>query len=425
MTIWSQRYIHIRKRITRLLPTVTTRGRHSLRRFLLAAIVCVSLLPGCAAIRKEPSPAPALERVRFFLPDFGDDLAYDGLAQSIRQSLVYLEKIPPKRPFRFGRDLYTAAHVIRSLTHFLEFIETRPSPPELKTFIKTHYRIYRSIGSDETGKVLFTGYYEPTLRGCRTKNGPYRHPIYSLPADLLTIDLSRFSARFKNETIVGRVHGQTVVPYYDRKEIEENGLAEDIAKPLAWVDDPIDLFFLHIQGSGKIILESGETLFVHYHGANGRPYRSIGKLLIDEGKIERDRMSMQAIRRYLKENPLELEAVLHYNPSYVFFKIESDGPFGALGVKLTPGRSLALARRLFPAGALAFIETQRPLISGDGHIQQWTDCKRFVLNQDTGGAIRGPGRADLFWGGGPYAEIAAGFMQHPGNIYFIILKPDP
>jgi len=400
-------------------------ARHKSFQVLLTVFLLLPLLPGCALIKTEPLPESALERVRFSSHlDFSDDLDYDGLTASMLQSLAYLKKIPPERSFRFGRDLYTAAHMIQTLTHFLEFIETKPQPQALKQFIRTHYRIYRSLGAEETGRVLFTGYYEPTLRGSLNKSDEFRYPLYTRPQDLLTIDLSLFSPRFSNKKIIGRVHGQTVVPYYDRKEIEENGLPENVAKPILWVNDPVDLFFLHIQGSGKVILESGESIQVHYHASNGRPYRSIGKLLIDEGKIESTRMSMQAIRRYLKENPSELEATLNYNPSYVFFKIEPDGPLGYLDVKLTPGRSLALDRRLFPPAALAFMETKLPLISSDGQIQKWADCTRFVLNQDTGGAIRGPGRADLFWGDGPYAEIAAGFLQHPGNLYFMVLKPD-
>ena len=402
-----------------------TFDRHSSPQVLFTVFFVLQLLHGCALIKKEPLPEPALERIRFSSrPDFSDDLDYDGLTVGILQSLTYLKKIPPVRQFRFGHDLYTTEHMIRTLTHFLEFIETKPSQPELNRFIRSHYRIYRSIGSAETGNVLFTGYYEPTLQGSFSKNDEFRFPLYSRPQDLLTIDLSQFSPRFIKEKIMGRVQGQTVVPYYNRKEIEENGLPENIAEPIAWVNDPVDLFFLHIQGSGKISLDNGETIQVHYHASNGRPYRSIGKLLIDEGKIERTQMSMQAIRLYLKENPSELEAVLNYNPSYVFFKIETDGPLGYLNVKLTPGRSIALDRKLFPPAALAFMETKLPLVGGDGRIDQWSACTRFVLNQDTGGAIRGPGRADLFWGDGPYAEIAAGFMQHPGSLYFIVLKPD-
>ena len=147
-------------------------------------------------------------------------------------------------------------------------------------------------------------------------------------------------------------------------------------------------------------------------------------MLIDNGKIPREEMSMQKIRAYLHDHPEEAETVLNYNPSYVFFKIEQDGPIGSLGVKLTPGRSVALDRRLFPLAGLAFVETKKPLINGDEKIHSWTDFARFMLNQDTGGAIKGPGRADLFWGDGIYAEIAAGHMQHDGEIYFLILRPD-
>jgi membrane-bound lytic murein transglycosylase A len=166
------------------------------------------------------------------------------------------------------------------------------------------------------------------------------------------------------------------------------------------------------------------VLNVHYHGSNGRPYRSIGRLLIEEQKIPKEEMSMQKIRSYLQAHPQEMAAVLNHNPSYVFFKLESEGPLGYLNVLLTPGRSVALDRRLFPPAALAYIQTKKPVVNGAGQIDSWADCGRFVLNQDTGGAIRGPGRADLFWGNGPYAEIAAGHLAHIGKLYFLILKPD-
>ncbi len=394
--------------------------------FQVLLMIFFFLLPtGCALFKKEPLPPAVLEKVSFSSElNFSDDLNYDGLSDSILQSLSYLKKIPPDRVFQFGSDSYTGAHMVQTLTHFLAFIQTRPSTRDLNEFIKTHYLLYRSIGAEDTGKVLFTGYYEPTLRGSLTKSDEYRFPIYSRPKDLLSIDLSLFSPRFKNEKIWGRITGQTVIPYFDRKEIEANGLSPDMAETLFWVDDPIALFFLHIQGSGKIILDDGQTAQVHYHASNGQPYRSIGKILIDEGKIEKEKMSMQAIRRYLKENPAEIDTVLNYNPSYIFFKIETEGPLGCLNVPLTPGRSLALDRRLFPPAALTFIETKLPLVDISGQIQEWMDCTRFVLNQDTGGAIRGPGRADLFWGDGPYAETAAGFMQHSGNLFFLVLKPE-
>jgi membrane-bound lytic murein transglycosylase A len=241
---------------------------------------------------------------------------------------------------------------------------------------------------------------------------------------LTTVDLSLFSPQFEGKTIIGRYTNQRVVPYYDRKEIENEGLLEGKVQEIAWLKDRIDLFFLQIQGSGKIYFDNGKTIDVHYHATNGQPYRSIGKLLVDQGKIPLEEISMQKIRDYLRRHPEEIETILNYNPSYVFFKIEPNGPIGCLEAKLTPGRSIALDSRLFPPAGLAFIETKKPLINADETIQKWMSFSRFVLNQDTGGAIRGPARADLFWGNGPYAEIAAGHMQEFGTLYFLILKPD-
>jgi len=196
------------------------------------------------------------------------------------------------------------------------------------------------------------------------------------------------------------------------------------AQPLAWVSDPVNLYFLHVQGSGKVVFEDGQTIIVGYDSSNGRPYRSIGQLLIDEGKISLEEMSMQRIRAYLNQNPGEIQRVLDHNPSYIFFKVTPDGPLGSLNVRLTPGRSVALDRKLFPPAALAFVETKKPLSDNQGQVNSWMDCSRFMLNQDTGGAITGPGRADIFWGSGPYAELAAGHLRHPGRLYFLVLRPD-
>jgi membrane-bound lytic murein transglycosylase A len=248
--------------------------------------------------------------------------------------------------------------------------------------------------------------------------------VYGRPEDLLTIDLGAFAEKYKGEKLIGRVQNGTVVPYHDRRDIDEAGVLFGKAQALAWVNDPVELFFLHVQGSGRVVLENGQTLAIGYDSSNGRPYRSIGQLLIEEGKVGREEMSMQRIRDYLKQNPSEVRRILNHNPSYIFFKPTLDGPLGSLNVKLTPGRSLALDRRIFPPAALAFAVTQKPLVNGTGKITSWTDCRRFMLNQDTGGAITGAGRADFFWGSGVYAELAAGHLKHPGQLYFIVLKPD-
>jgi membrane-bound lytic murein transglycosylase A len=385
------------------------------------------MFTGCGIFKKRPPEIKETALIRIdssAYPDFFDDMDYDGLENCILGSISYLNRVPPTKTFRFGQEIFNTAHMMRSIEHFLDFIRTKPSKDELIRYINNNYLVYATEGIDNPEPVLFTGYFEPVLQGSLNKDTEYQFPIYARPDDLTTIDLSLFSQQFKGETIVGRYIDQRVVPYYDRKEIEHQGLLEGKVKEIAWLKDRLDLFFLQIQGSGKIYLDNGDIINVHYHGSNGQPYRSIGKLLIDEGKITREDISMQKIRDYLRNHPEEIETVLNYNPSYVFFKVEKDGPLGSLEVKLTPGRSIALDRRLFPPAGLAFIETKKPLINGDGTIHKWTAFSRFVLNQDTGGAIRGPSRADLFWGNGPYAEIAAGYMQEFGKLYFLILKPD-
>ena len=388
-------------------------------------IVFAWMMAGCTPFIEEPTKDAIMQRISSYsYPTFSDDLEYNGLQHSISMSLSYLYKIPQDRIFVFGKDRYDTRHMIQSLEHFLEYIEQNPSRHELENFIRSHYRVYRSVGRDGRGEVLYTGYYEPHLRGSLNQSAEYQFPIYARPEDLISIDLSLFSKKYSGERIIGRISEKTFVPYHDRKEIDSEGALEGKAQALAWVEDPVDIFFLQIQGSGKVYLDNGDVINVHYHTTNGQPYRSIGKLLIDQEKIPLEQMSMQKIRAYLHEHPEEMNAVFNYNPSYVFFKIESVGPLGNINVRLTPGRSIALDRKIFPPAALTYIETEKPLIDGTGEIDGWTKCSRFALNQDTGGAIKGAGRADLFWGNGHYAEIAAGHLKHPGKLYFLILKPD-
>ncbi|MCD6186446.1 MAG: MltA domain-containing protein [Deltaproteobacteria bacterium] len=395
--------------------------------FFVFILIVALIISGCKSVdtTKDFFETPVLQKLPLAkYPDFTDDLEYTGLTKGIEQSLLYLAKIPPDREFVFGNDRFSAAYMIESFKYFLSFIKTKPLKNELKNFIKLHYSVYKSRGSETDGNILVTGYYEPILNGSLTRNEEYIYSVYSRPVDLVTVNLSLFSSGFKGKKIVGRFTNNTLLPYYDRKNIEKGVIPEENVTVLAWVKDPVDLFFLHIQGSGKIRFADGTTINVHYHATNGRPYRSIGRLLIDEGKIPKSVMSMQKIREYLHQYPEEIDEVLNYNPSYIFFKTEEESPIGFLGVKLVAGRSIALDRTLFPLGAMAFIETEKPLIDDSGKVCAWTDCKRFVFNHDTGGAIKGSARTDLFWGSGIYAEIAAGHMKQNGKLYFLILKPE-
>jgi membrane-bound lytic murein transglycosylase A len=249
------------------------------------------------------------------------------------------------------------------------------------------------------------------------------------------IDLSKFSDRYQgHDRLRGRVAGNQVVPYFSRKQINQKSDFHLQARPVAWLENRVDRFFLEIQGSGRLRTPENDIVRIQYAGTNGNPYRSIGRYLIDNQEIDREQMSMQAIRQWLDANPHRMDEVLHYNDSMVFFKIGTGGPFGNINVTLTPLRSMATDHRIFPKGALCFIETRLPDRSafppedsdaeppaGDP-LSSWKSVSLFVMNQDTGGAIRGPGRADLFCGSDAYARFAAGHMNVRGRMFFLVMK---
>jgi len=398
----------------------------SMLRFTATKVPAVLFIVLVVFIGCSVTPQPVLQPVDSYrLPDFDDDLQYIGLEESLERSLEYLRIIPADRRFQFGADSYSAAHLLRSLEVFGEFIRTEPDSTALKRFITERFRVYQSVGNGPKRQVLYTGYYEPLLSGRSLPDARFDIPVLGRPDNLVKVELQAFSQQYPQAVLTGRLTSEgTVVPYYERREIEETGALKGSAPILTWLESEVDLFFLQIQGSGRVFLEDGRILHVHYDSSNGQPYRSIGKLLIDEGKIPLEEMSMQKIRAYLEKHPGEMRRVLNYNPSYVFFKLEEEGPLGCLNVKLTPGRSIALDRSIFPLPALVYMKAEKPLIDGAGQIVGWQPFSRFGVSQDTGGAIKGPARADLFWGSGTYAEIAAGHMRHRGGLYMLVLKPE-
>jgi peptidoglycan lytic transglycosylase A len=356
-------------------------------------------------------------------PLFKDSLSFKGLSGSLEQSLKYYNKLPKTRTFSFGKTVYSVDHLIKSLEDFSAFLDNKPSDTEIEQYIKEKYSVYKTTGGSEA-KVLFTGYYEPTYKGSLKKTKEFSVPLYTIPDDLLKIDLSQFSDKFKGESsLLARVNKKNqVVPYYERKEINNIDDFGKRAVPLMWLQDRVDRFFLEIQGSGRILLPDNSVVRVHYASKNGRAYRSVGRYLIAKDEIAKENMSMQAIKAWLKDNPDRLDEVLHYNTSFVFFKEEMDGPFGCLGVRVNSMRSIATDTALFPKGALCFIKTQAPSEDNLEFPQGWEDYSGFVFNQDTGGAIKGHLRADLFYGNGEFAEKGAGRMNHRGDLYFLVLK---
>ena len=392
--------------------------------FVIMAVTLI--LAGCyPAIQEEVQrPEDALAPVRFFHPSIQDDLDLESLRLAVERNMAYLDRLDPQDSFVYGPHVYTVKQVRETQQTFLEILSQHPDPEELSREIRKRFRLYRAVGRPGNSKVLFTGYFEPVFDARLESNGEFRCPLYQRPPDLVKIDLSLFNDKYRGESIVARIQENSVVPYYSREEIETEKPLEGRGLEIAWLKDPVDVAFLHIQGSGRLRLPGGEFLTVGYGASNGRPYRSIGRYLLDEGLMQREQMSMQGIRQYLAENPELRKRVLNHNPSYVFFQVLEEGPLGNINIPITPGRTVALDARLFPKGALAFISCQKPVVNPEGRITEWVPFSRFVLNQDTGGAIRGAGRADLFWGSGPYAEVAAGHLQHDGELFILIQKFD-
>ena len=358
-------------------------------------------------------------------PEFVDNLNFRDFTISIDNSLKYFKKVPQSRKYQYGEQSFNAAHMITSLKIFKAFIETNPSAKALNKFIKSKFIVFKATGNKDE-KVLFTGYFEPSYNGSLQRTDLYKYPVYSVPNDLLKIDLSRFSNKYKgHKSLVARLDdsGKTILPYYSREQINMMKDFHKKAEPLVWLKDRVDRFFLEIQGSGRIILENQDELKVHYAKSNGNAYRSIGRYLIDNDKILKKNMSMQAIRKWLKYNADSMDKVLHYNKSFVFFQKEEGGPYGCLGVEVTALRSIATDTGLFPKGALGFMETKLPDKTKIHSSKEWGKTSFFVLNQDTGGAIKGPARADLFCGNGEYARLTAGHMNQYGKLFFLVLKP--
>ena len=304
--------------------------------------------------------------------------------------------------------------------------EQLPAAASARDFFEAYFLPYRVANADGSVQGLATGYYEPLLRGSRRKEGPYRFPLYAAPEDLLSVDLGEINPELKHMRLRGRLEGRRVVPYYARAEIER-GLPALAGRELLWVDDAVDLFFLQIQGSGRVRLPTGELVRVAYADQNGQPYKSIGRLLVEQGELKLEQASMQGIKTWGAANPAKLDALLNQNPSYVFFRempgadssqgAGASGPVGALGVALTPERSIAVDPRHIPLGAPVFLATTWP--------NSAQPLARLVLAQDTGGAIRGAVRADYFWGFGETAGAQAGHMRQSARMWVLLPRNYP
>ncbi len=379
--------------------------------FLTVIAMSISLLlNGCAD--------PSLTKLSTDqIPTFTDDLESARLLTAAVRHLHYLNTLADDKSFTFGSDTYPASWLQESMNSFIDILKQDPHPEELSRIISENYTVYQAAGREDfpKGEMLITGYYEPFLQGSLVKKEPYIYPLYSPPDSLIRIDdpdkgTITFKRRDKNSRLL---------PYWSRKEIIENDIAA--GKELVYLNSPVDAFILHVQGSGKIQLQDGTVRSIHYAASNGLEYFSIGKLLVDQGKMTLEEASIPAIRSYLLAHPEEQDEILNHNSKFIFFHWAPDGdPAGSLGEPLVDGRSIAVDAQALPHTALAFLISRKPVLDDSGSITDWIPLHRFVLPQDTGAAIQGPGRADIYWGNGNYAKTAAGSMKDTGTLYFLV-----
>lgn len=378
-------------------------------RLLFLAVLLV--ISGCAAVPEEGPDSARFEAADFRdLPGWLADRHEAALAAYLKscEKMTARPADEPRGPGGVGGPNAAWATTCR-----LAGLLNQPDDVRARQFFEQNFTPWRVISAQSGKTGLFTGYYEASLNGARRRYGPYQTPLLRRPDDLVMVDLGLFRDKLRGQRIAGRVIGGALKPYEDRAEIE-NGALDTETLALAWVDDPVGVFFLHIQGSGVVSLDDGSEIRVGYAGQNGHPYYAIGRELVERGELALEDVSLQTIRQWLVTHPAEAQAVMHTNASYVFFhELAGAGPLGAQGVALTPGRSLAVDHTILPYGAPVWLVSEPPA-AGEPPL------RRLLVAQDTGGAIRGGVRGDVFWGHGPRAEALAGQMKAEGR-YWILL----
>ena len=374
---------------------LTSRAKKTAGALVLAGLAC--LLASCLS---SPPPAPGVGQPVSWseLPGWREDRltqAWPALLNSCRKM--------PARDARWQALCADAA------------LFPDPDDETARAFFETRFVAHEMAGNNGAADGLITGYYEPLLHGSLVKTERFRYPLYGRPDDLVTVELGELYPEIKGKRLRGRLTGQRVVPYYSRAEIG-NGKRPSQDNVIAWVDDPVALFFLEIQGSGRVQLPDGRILPVSYADQNGHPYVAIGRTLVESGALKLEEATMPAIRAWLAAHPDQAQTVLNSNPSYVFFTLrepDSSGPMGALNVPLLPERSIAVDPSFIPLGSPVWLDTALPG-------SEPRPYRRLEFAHDTGGAIRGPARADLFLGFGQNAEQLAGAMRQRGKLYVLL-----
>jgi len=374
-------------------------------------------------------------------PVVSDDLQFDSLISGINANADFLEK-SSRGDLIFGQQRIDKKKYISALRYLTKNSEDKES---FYKIVNQNFDFYEVYGNENWSEIKATSYYSPVLKGSKKKTKKLWQPLYSTPKDILVIDVDEFVESFPKwkvfkeqileqrssrslikARLVEEKNGPSrIVPYYKREDIDEKEVYKKEKDLVIAYVDPIDSFFLQIQGSGIIEMDDGSRFTVGYANQNGHPYVAIGSLLLD--KIPKEKMSMQALQTYLRSlSKKEMQKILNKNPSYVFFQKIDSKPIAFLGTEVVDGRTVATDNGLFPKGALAFLEFEKPIFESlqANEPIEWKKSARFVLDQDTGGAIRGPGRLDLYAGGGPEAEQFAGVMKNPARLFYLVPKQE-
>jgi membrane-bound lytic murein transglycosylase A len=376
-----------------------------------AVAMFLLLAPGVAFSSLVPLPVSQY-------PSFHDDLQLQELTTILDKSLAFLRTVPASTCYTLAGVSLPVQRLIDSALYFQQLLRSSPTPEQLNQQIQRAYTVYRIDGSQsaKARRMLITGYYQPTFVGSLTRHPPFLYPLYGVPTSLRVQELGN------GKKSIGRLQGGRILPFWTRKEIERHHLLH--GQELVWLKDPFDAFILHVQGSGVIRLPDGTVRGVHYAQSNGRPYTSVGKYLVDSGRMQLAEVTMDSIRQYLVAHPKERDLILHQNDSFIFFHWSEAGPvIGNLGQALTAGRSLAADQQWYPPGALAFVHSRRPVMA-NGQVVEWKPLRRFASIQDTGSALTGPNRIDVFWGSGEQAGMEAGQMKEDGEVYLLLLNEE-
>ena len=354
---------------------------------------------------------------------FFDDLNQASLRKVILNQLKTMEFTNPAKVERLGDLMVTNGWLKQTLRSFLSLTNENLPPKEFSQRLRDEFIIHR-VGKGKRKQVLFTGYYAPKMQASRVKTKKYRHPIYRIPESSPRPQLIGHSTNYK-------IHeSSTPNPQswrnYTRRQIDGEGVLKGQGLEIAWLENDVDRFFLHVQGSGRLLFGDGTLMGVHFAAANNFKFGGLGKHMIKDGVIDLAQGSMQGIKKYFREHPEDIEKYLFRNKRYIFFELSNGGnPRGSGGGELLEGRSIATDKKVYPAGGLAFVKLRKPILDNKNEIVQWKSFSRFVVDQDTGDAIRGKGRADFYFGMGDRAGAKAGHFHEWGDVFYIVKRFHP